>query len=186
MPAGCLIRQHPSRAFHVSTAPTPDQISRAVKLAAECKTRTSWSGNRTFAGCLATTQSQSPGGGSQVTSVGCALALSTCTELGRRPWLANTCSGVSAGTPGNTGSPSVSRTIPARANMECVKADLEEQAEHLGPAGNCGHTFSDPNRAASLDERRPRAHLAFCDYDRRACRQPRRWRSLQCERAETC
>jgi len=39
--------------------------------------------------------------------------------------------------------------------MECFKAELEEQAEPLGPAGNWGHAFHDPNRAASVGERRP-------------------------------
>src|SRR5262249_7303311 len=39
--------------------------------------------------------------------------------------------------------------------MECVKADLEEQAENLRPPRKRGQALPDPNHPASLGERRP-------------------------------
>jgi hypothetical protein len=56
--------------------------------------------------------------------------------------------------------------------MECVKSDLEEQAEHLGPAGNCGHAFCDPNGVASLGEQRPQPGSTVA---------PREWTDAQPE-----
>jgi len=36
--------------------------------------------------------------------------------------------------------------------MKRVKADVEEEVEYLGPAGNRGHAFHDANSLASLRE----------------------------------